>query len=1153
MKARNIRLPLTVLFLTLMAILGLTGLTACVDTPAPPETDPATTAPITEPDTPADTEAPTEESTEPAESDTEPEEEPVAPALGDRIDLVAHTLTAGNGKITLTMAVEVKEAGLTGTVKLTLSDASGTVSESSFTADGAHTAVLDCPADQLNGELTLVGTVTSPDGEVLDEMTLRMKNGLPQLTLDGVRCVVAAMTAEEKAHMVTGVPATVKPNASGGTYAIDRLGVPSITVNDGPAGVRYSTSIWYPSVHNLTASWDPTLIAEVGQSIGEDSLALGIDIVLGPGMNIQKNVLCGRNFEYCSEDPILTGIMSSAYVHGMQSSGAGACIKHFAANNQETARGSTSANVTERALREIYLKAFGMVVADADPLTVMSSYNCLNGDHTSVKRELLTDILRGEFGFEGFVMSDWGAAGSMTDKVGAGNDVNMPGNETDPADVLAAYKAGKITDAALDACCYHVLTVVAQSPTHKGVEMNTRVDVKNHHKVASEAAADTVILLQNKDAALPLAKSTSVAVFGNGAYKTVFGGAGSGSVSSNTTVSIVEGLRKTTGLSVYGSRNNPFKNCDYHDAMDPSKDIPVTEAYANEMAEGADVALIVISRGSAEGQDHSNLKGDFLLNDTEADMINRVSAAFHAKGKKVIVVLNMGSPMEVVSWRDKVDAILYLGYAGQGSGTALGQVLTGEVNPSAKTAMTWPVDYASTPAADYFPGSAKDVTYYEDIYVGYRYYTTFGVGVAYPFGFGLSYTSYEYSDLAVKQNTDGTLSAWVTVTNTGSAAGREIIQLYVTKPETLQEQAALELCGFAKTDVLAPGESQRVYIRASVESLMTYDTVLSRWILDKGDYTVSVGASSADLKAKATVSVGEVTVVQDVENRCAPDTQFDYIQKATYKVPDPTKKRENLALNKPASSNYSENDSLNPSLAVDGSATTRWSGIGLTSGNHYWQVDLGQVYAIGEVDILWESIHAPFTVLLSEDGKSFTAHKVYVDDGSMVSEINLKGAKTRFIRLEIPRGNFVSIYEFRAYEATDEDIAAGKEEAARVNIAKDKTVTATAQEGAYMKEYAVDGDMTTRWGSLPSGEAWLQVDLGKVCAVKGIEVFFEAAWVPYRIEYSADGEHYETLRECRKDELTVVLDGLDIQARYIRLTREGESWFSIYELAVYGE
>ena len=1108
-------------------------------------------------DTPTDpvgtTEMPTETPTEPAESDTEPEVEPSAPALGDRIDLVAHTLAAGDGKVTLTLTAEVKEEGLTGTVKLTLSDASGTLSESSFAANGEHTAMLDCPADKLNGELTVTGSVTSPDGEVLDEMTLQMKNGLPQLTADGVLCVVAAMTLEEKAHMVTGVQNPVKKGASGGTYPVDRLGVPSITVNDGPAGVRYGTAVWYPSVHNLTASWDPALISKVGQSIGEDSLALGIDIVLGPGMNIQKNVLCGRNFEYCSEDPILTALMSAAYVSGMQSSGAGACIKHYAANNQETARGSTSSNVTERALREIYLKAFGMVVADSDPMTVMSSYNCLNGMHTSVSYDLLTGILREEFGFDGFVMSDWGAAGTMTDKVNAGNDVNMPGNETDPADVLAAYKAGKITDLALNTACRNILTVVTESPTFKGLKMNTRVNTKEHNPLAVEAAADTVILLQNNASALPLAKDTSVAVFGNGAYKTVFGGAGSGSVSANTTVNIMAGLRKADGLSVYNEKNNPFAGCDYHDSLDPSKDIPVTEAYAAEMAAGADVALIVISRGSTEGQDRSNLKGDFLLNDTEADMIDRVSAAFHAKGKKVIVVLNMGSPMEVASWRDKVDAILYLGYAGQGSGTALGRVLTGEVNPSAKTAMTWPLTYDATPAADYFPGSAIDVTYYEDIYVGYRYYSTFGVDVAYPFGYGLSYTTFSYSDFTVKKNGNGTLTATVTVTNTGSVAGREAVQLYVTKPETLQEQAKMELAAFGKTGMLEPGASETLTLTVCTEALMTYDTADSRWITDKGDYVLSLGASVADIKATATVTYHDLTVVQDVENRCEPDTEFDYIRKDTYQVPDPSQKRENLALYKSTYSNYSENNTLAASMAVDGSTTTRWSGLGLSSGNHIWQVDLGQVYAVGEIRILWESIHVPFTVLLSEDGKTFTAYGMFVDDGSMVADINLYGAKTRFIRLEISRGSYVSIFEFRAYEATEEDIAAGEAGGKKTNLALNKPVSSTANEGSYIKELAVDGDTTTRWGSLPTGEAWLEVDLEKVCRISGMELYLESAWVPYRIEYSADGEHYETLKTCAKDELVVLLSDLNVEARYIRLRRDGANWFSVCEVIVYGE
>ena len=1113
------------------------------------------TGPATPDDTteaPADSTNITTDGTEVPTAPEETEPEPSEPVMGSRIDLVPLTLSAADGKVTLTLLVDIKEEGLVGNVTLALLDKDTDITRVTLKAAGEVTVELDCPADKLMGELTLAGAVTFPGEDILDEMTLGLKNGLPQLTPDGIRCVIAAMTLEEKAHLVTGVQNPVKSGASGGTYPIERLGVPSITVNDGPAGVRYNTSVWYPSVHNLTASWDPALISAVGQAIGEDSLALGIDIVLGPGMNIQKNVLCGCNFEYCSEDPILTALMSAAYVSGMQSSGAGACIKHYAANNQETARGSTSANVTERALREIYLKAFGMVVADADPVTVMSSYNCLNGVHTSVSYDLLTGILRDEFGFDGFVMSDWGANGSMADKVMAGNDVNMPGNATDPDDVLKAYKSGAITETALNACCYNILKVVTESPTFQGVKMNTRVNTKEHNPLAAESAADTIILLQNNASALPLAKDTKVAVFGNGAYKTVFGGAGSGSVSANTTVNIVDGLRRADGLSVYNAQNNPFSGCDYHDAMDPSKDVAVTEAYAAEMAEGADVALVVISRGSTEGQDRSVLKGDFLLNDTEADMIHRVSEAFHAKGKKVIVALNMGSPMEVVSWRDQVDAILYLGYAGQGSGTALASVLTGMVNPSAKTAMTWPVDYDSTPAAEYFPGSASDVTYYEDIYVGYRYYETFGVDVAYPFGYGLSYTTFAYSDFTVKQKSNGTLTATVTVTNTGSVAGREVVQLYVTKPETLQEQAKMELAAFGKTGLLAPDESETLTLTVRTEALMTYDTENSRWITDKGEYVLSLGASVADIKATASVTLDAVTVVQDVENRCEPDTEFDYIRKETYKIPDPSQKKENLALNKPTYTNYSESKEYSADRAVDGSATTRWSGLGLSSGNHIWQVDLGQVYEVGQIRILWESVHVPFTVLLSEDGKTFTSYGMFVDDGSMMTDINLYGTKTRYIRLDVSRGSYVSIFEFRAYEATPEDIAAGETAGKKTNLALNKPVTATANESGYTKELAVDGDTTTRWGSLPSGEAWLEVDLEEVRSIRGMEIYLESAWVPYRIEYSVDGQTYETLRTCAQDELIVLLDSLDIQARYIRLTREGANWFSIYEVMVYG-
>lgn len=1142
-------IPIISLILTLL--LTVSG---CVSTP-PVDTVPPADGTTEAPDIP--TEAPTDI---PTEGDTLPTEPSPEPSLGDRMDAVPLLLAADGTHVSLTYRVDVRESAVNAYLRLVLSDKNGVIETGDHpvnpTQSANPTAQLTCPADRIMGELTLTGTLTADGegGEILDEFTLRMKNGLPQLTTDGVYCVLNALSNEEKAHMVTGVQNPVKSGASGGTYPIDRLGVPSVTVNDGPAGVRYGKSIWYPSVSNISASWDPALAERVGAAMADDALALGIDVILAPGMNLQKNVLCGRNFEYSSEDPLLTALMCTPYVQGMQSAGVGVSVKHFAANNQESARGSVSANVTERALREMYLKAFAVVIRDSDPWTVMSSYNLINGVRNAINPELLNGILREEMGFSGMVMSDWGSGGSVVEKVMAGNDINMPGNATDPADVLKALENGTLTELALNAACYNILSMVAKSPTCKGLDMNHRVNTKTNAPLSGEAAADTMILLQNNDSALPMAENATVAVFGNGAYQTVYGGAGSGSVSPTDTVNIMQGLRKCGTINVVNSKNNPFEHCEPHSAADPSKDIPVSQSYAKEMATAADYAVVVISRGSAEGEDRSTRKGDFLLSDTEAEMMTNVSEAFRAQGKKVVVILNMGAPMEIISWRDKADAILYCGYAGQRTGTAVANVLTGAVNPSAKTTVTWPTTYASTPAAKYFPGSSSDVLYYEDIYVGYRYYHTFGVDVAYPFGYGLSYTTFAYENINSQQREDGRLTVWVTVKNTGSVAGREIVQLYVSKPENLQEQAKVELCGFAKTKLLAPGESERICITASMDALMTYDTADSRWVLDQGDYVYAIGPSSADLRTVATVKMDKLTVIQDVENRVAPKAELTYIQKDTYTVPDGSDQDTdlNLALGKATQTNFTEGQHV-AANAVDGDPITRWSGLGLSSGSHYWQVDLGKIYAIGQIEIRWESIHVPFTLLVSDDGKTFTQQKMYQDGGSGITLLNLYGLKTRFIRLDISRGSAVSIYEFCAYEATAEDIAAGEAAGARQNLAQGKTVTATTHEAAYVKDNAVDGDLTTRWGSLPTGSAWLQVDLGDTKKVDGIEVYLESAWVPYRVEYSTDGKNYTTLKSCAKDELMLVLEDLNITARYIRLTREGENWFSIYELAVYGE
>ncbi len=1081
------------------------------------------------------------------ESDLETLPEPVC-AL--KLAAKSLVLESDQAVLTLNCAFDGETAG--GTVTCTLTDADGTIAEQTTdAANGTLTLTLPCPTDRIDGELTL--SVVAHDANELEAapLTLYTKGGLVQLSTDAIDCVVAAMTLEEKAHMVTGTQNVLKKGASGGTYAIDRLGVPSVTVNDGPAGLRYDTTVWYPSVINISSSWDASLASQIGTAMGKDCLAKEIDVILAPGMNIQKNVLGGRNFEYCSEDPILTAYIATAYTKGIQATGVGVSLKHFAANNQETARSTVSANVTERALREIYLKAFGMTVRDADPYTIMSSYNLINGTRVACSYDLLTTYLRGECDFGGMVMSDWGSGGTVVEKVNAGNDISMPGAETDPALIVAAAEDGLLNMEMLDTACANVLGLVVKCPIFTQPEHASRIDYTGHGDLAAEVATQTMVLLKNENVALPFTTQKTLAVFGNGAFATVFGGAGSGSVSTKKPISIAEGLNNSSVFDVYQYSSHPFKSAQAHNALDPTADIPVTEAYAAECADNADAAVIVISRGSSEGADRADIKGDFLLNDTEREMIERVSAAFRAKGKHVVVLLNTGSPIEMLSWQDMADAVLWTGYAGERIGTAVAEVLCGNVNPCAKTTISWPMDCFSTPAGKYYPGTSSNTVYYEDIYVGYRYYSTFGVDVAYPFGHGLSYTSFTYSDFNVQKQEDGTWLATCRITNDGSVSGREIVQVYVTKPDSLMEHATLELAGFAKTTLLEPGKSETVNIVITTDALESYDAAGSRYIIDGGNYTFSLGASAADIKATQTMTL-DPTVLRKATKIALPDVEFDYIHKATYTVPEPEQPKENLALGKPTADNGHENETLASQYAVDGIPSTRWSGLGCTASAHTLTVDLQEKYEIGEIEILWESIYAPFTVSVSEDGNTYTQMGVYMQDaitGECV--INLYGQNARYIKLTIPKGNYVSIYELLVHPATEQDKEDRPEQEVKTNLALHKTVTATDHEGAYLATYAVDGDMETRWGSLPSGQAWLQVDLGSVTHFDELTLILESAWVPYRIEVSTDGESYQTLCQGKKDELFLTLTDLDTEARYVRLWREGENWFSIIELEIY--
>lgn len=1067
------------------------------------------------------------------------------------LSLRATSLVLEDNAFRLTLECTVIDGSADGNIVCKLTRDNTVIAEQTAVAKAGMVEIsLNCSEDAINDALTLTVDATDTQGLAAASLSLPIKGGLVQLSADSIDCVVAAMTLEEKAHMVTGTGDPLIPGASGSTYPIERLGVPSVTVNDGPAGLRYDTTVWYPSVINVSSSWDPSLAAQVGTAMGEDTLVKDIDVILAPGMNIQKNVLGGRNFEYCSEDPMLTAFMAAAYTNGIQSTGVGVSLKHFAANNQETSRGSVSANVTERALREIYLKAFGIAVRKSDPFTVMSCYNLINGTRVAASHDLLTTYLRGECGFDGMVMSDWGSGATVVEKVNAGNDINMPGNADDPALIMAAANDGTLNLSMLDKACANVLGLVVKSPVFTGAEGTKNIDFKGHGLLAAEVAAQTMVLLQN-DGTLPLSGGQTLAVFGNGAYATVYGGAGSGSVTAKKPVSIAEGLNKSEAFDVYKFKTNPFKDAPEHSSINATLDIEVTEAYATECAEAADTAIIVISRGSTEGADRHEGKGDFLLNQTESDMIERVCNAFHAKGKKVVVLLNTGSPIEVLSWQDKADAILWTGFAGEKTGSAVAEVLCGDVNPCAKTTITWPETYFSTPASQFFPGTNTDTCYYEDIYVGYRYYSTFGVDVSYPFGYGLSYTEFAYSDFDVQKQADGTLTATCTVTNVGKAVGREIVQIYVSKPETLMEQAALALAGFAKTALLEPGKSEQVTVRITTDALESYDTKGSRYVLDGGSYTFSLAASATDIKATKTLTI-DPAVLRDVTNIATPDCEFDHIQKATYQIPEPRPQRENLALGKNATDNGHESDTLTAKYAVDGINATRWSGIGCTESIHVFVVDLEKSYELGEIEILWESLSVPFTVSISEDGKSYRQIGVYSQDAATGTCVfNLYGQSARYLRIGIPKGGYVSIYELHVYEATEQDKQSKPEQEIKENLALNKPVTATAHEAAYLAKYAVDGSIDTRWGSLPSGQAWLQVDLEKVTHIDALTLILESAWVPYRIEVSTDGQNYQTIYNGQKDELLLMLTDLDVDARYVRLWREGENWFSIIELEIY--
>ena len=731
------------------------------------------------------------------------------------------------------------------------------------------------------------------------------------LKTNSVEEVVKAMTLEEKVFMVIGNKNNYWSEHGflgvGATYQCDRLGIPPAILDDGPAGLRipfkrkgdertYHCTA-FPTATALAASWNPQLNEQVGATMGNEVLEYGSDVLLTPAINIQRDPLCGRNFEYYSEDPYLTGKMAVAMIRGVQSQGVGTSLKHFAVNNQETNRRLVNAVVSQRALREIYLRAFEIAVKEADPWSVMAAYNKVNGYYATQNKELLQTVLRDEWGYRGLVVSDWSNADDGVAQMRAGTDLIMPGFLIDYPmgpyfydEILNGVKDHLLDEEVLDRNVARVLEFVKKTPRYKGYEFASEVDLKGHAELAKMAAEECMVLLKNEKKALPFSSRVkSVALFGKTFYDFIAGGRGSGEVNYFRSMSLKEGLQAmgyklSAGLEDYYTRqiDSLYKSKEAETAEEDRKYIVASlpeQALPEELirvqARMTDAAVITIGRVSGEGGDRKE-EGYFTLTPEETDMIARVCDVYHTLNKKVVVVLNIGGVIETASWKDKPDAILLAFQAGQEGAGAVGRILKGKVNPSGKLPVSYPVKYSDTPAAPDFPGIPKDNplnTYYnEGIYVGYRYYETMQVPVSYEFGYGLSYTQFEYSNLKISSGEfKDKLTVSVDVENIGKMAGKEIVQLYLSAPVCGMDKPAMELKGFAKTALLTPGQTETVRFEVDARALCSFDSGRSAWIADKGEYTVKIGSSSRDIRQTGTFTLTDERVVERVNDVLYPN------------------------------------------------------------------------------------------------------------------------------------------------------------------------------------------------------------------------------------------------------------------------------------------
>ena len=767
--------------------------------------------------------------------------------------------------------------------------------------------------------------------------TMTMNAQTPQLRADNIDEVLQAMTLEEKAKLlvggannffgtgaVVGGEADLVAGAAGTSPAIPRLGIPATVLTDGPAGVRidptrkgtsqtyYATA--FPIGTCLASTWNTELVKKVGEAIGNETKEYRCDVILGPGMNLHRNPLCGRNFEYYSEDPLLTGKIAAAYIQGVQSQGAGVSAKHFAVNSQETDRTSVDERVSQRAAREIYLRGFEIAVRESDPWTIMASYNKVNGQFSMGNHDLLTKILRDDWGFKGIVMTDWiGIREGLPTitEVQAGNDLMEPGQPAQIQEIIDGVKSGKLNIADVDRNVRRMLEYIVKTPSFNKYPATNKPDLEAHALITRQSATEGIVLLKN-NGVLPWKSGAikTVALFGENSYDFLSGGTGSGCVHPPYVVDMLQGL-KNIGIQASPTLTEIYrKYIDYarvkfqaerHPAkwfqiemMGQQKypEIGLSPIAINKEVQAADAAIITIGRQAGEGIDR-DIETEFNLIPEERALITDVCNAFHAVGKPVIVIINSGSVIETASWSGYPDAILCAWQPGEEGGNSIADILTGKVNPSAKLTMTWPIaatDHASTKN---FPGSLDDYTFElmvgnkmpipghaytnheEDIYVGYRFFDTFNREVAYPFGFGLSYTTFDLSKPTVKSR-GNMVDVTVTVKNTGSVAGKEVVQVYVQAPKGKLEKPAQELKAFAKTRELKPGESQTLTMSLLLRDLASFDEAASQWLTEAGTYTFRIGFSSRDIKATLPLALKEYT--EKTSNALAPQQPLNLLK-----------------------------------------------------------------------------------------------------------------------------------------------------------------------------------------------------------------------------------------------------------------------------------